>query len=200
MKKVFVNYANQIIEGIVKKQKRCEAGGLPYLFWGNKISEHSFYIKVGRNFEKWFKFVAEHSDGFELLPDGVTKKVVKGKSKDIDFIIKSEKLKTIYYRELKSNLELDTEKLPATIDKVTFIEKYLNKNYPGYKIDCGILHWAVYDKEVLPKKYKTKLKQCSENGVSVFYPKDLFKTLNQKISEKEYYDLFRNIAKSYLIS
>jgi len=200
MKKEFVNFANKIIEEIVKKPKRCEAGALPYLFLGNKISEHSFYIKVGRNFEKWFKFVAEHSDGFELLPDGVTKKVVKNESKDIDFIIKSKKLKTIYYRELKSNLELDTEKLPATIDKVTLIKKYLSKNYSGYKIDCGILHWAVYNDRVLPKKYKSKLKQCSENGVSVYYPKDLFRLLNQKISEKEYYDLFRNIAKKYLMA
>ena len=28
MNKLFKDYANQIIEGIVKKQKRCEAGGL----------------------------------------------------------------------------------------------------------------------------------------------------------------------------
>ena len=200
MNKLFKQYANQIIEEIVKNQKRCEAGGLPFLFWGEKVSEHSFYIKVGRNFEKWFKYVVKHSKGFELLPDGVTKKVINGKSKDIDLLIKNEKTKTIFYRELKSNLELDTEKLPATIDKVTLIRKYLSKTYKGYNVDCGILHWAVYDKNILPKKYKTKLKQCSESGVDVFYPKDLFETLKQNISEKDYHNMFKNIAKTYLIN
>ena len=99
MKSIFKKKANEIIESIVKKQKRSEPGSLPFLFWGNKISEQSFYIKVGRNFEKWFKYVAENSVGFELLPDGVTKKVSNGESKDIDFIVLNKKNKVVYYNE-----------------------------------------------------------------------------------------------------
>jgi hypothetical protein len=199
MKSIFKKKANEIIQSIIKKQKRSEPGSLPFLFWGNKISEQSFYIKVGRNFEKWFKYVAENSVGFELLPDGVTKKVSNGKSKDIDFIVLNKKNKVVYYNELKSNLELDTEKLPATIDKVNIIRKYLTKLYPQYKIECGILHWAVYDKNILPKKYLTKIKQAENNGVKINYPKDLFNTLKQDISEKDYYDMFSNITKTYLV-
>jgi hypothetical protein len=199
MKIIFKKKANELIENIIKNQKRSEPGSLPFLFWGDIISVHSFYIKVGRNFENWFKFIAENSTGFELLPDGITKKVSKGKSKDIDFIILNKKTKTVYYNELKSNLELDTEKLPATIEKVNMIRKYLTKNYPQYKIECGILHWAVYDKTILPKKYLTKIKQAEDRGVKINYPKDLFKTLKQSISEKDYYDMFKTITKNYLL-
>ena len=31
------------------------------------------------------------------------------------------------------------------------------------------------------------------------YPKDLFDNLKQDISEKDYYDMFKNITKTYLI-
>ena len=199
MKQIFKDKANEIIQNIIKSPKRCEPGSLPYLFYGDKISEQSFYIKVGRNFEKWFKFIAEKSEGFELLPDGITKNVLNDESKDIDFIFINKLNKLIYYLELKSNLELDTEKLPATIDKVNLIEKYLTKTYPDCKIESGILHWAVYDKNILGKKYLTKIKQAEASGVTVKYPKDLFKILNQTISETDYYSLFNDIAKTYLM-
>jgi hypothetical protein len=198
MKSIFKKKANEIIESIVKKQKRTEAGSLPFLFRGNIISEQSFYIKVGRNFEKWFTFIAENSIGFELLQSGITKKVIGGKSKDIDFIILNKKSKIIYYYELKANIEMDTEKWPATIDKVLNIKKYLTKQYPKFKIQSGILHWAVYDKNVLPKKYLCKIKQAEDNNVNIVYPKTLFQTLKQSISEKDYYDMFKNITKTYL--
>jgi hypothetical protein len=198
MRQIFKDKANEIIESVIKKPKKSEPGALPWLFHGSKISEQSFYIRVGKNFEKWFKFIAENSEGFVLLPDGVTKKVSNGKSKDIDYIILDTINKIVYYFELKSNLELDTDKLPATIDKVNVVKKYLTKTYPDCKIEYGILHWAVYNKNILPKKYLTKIKEAEKNGVSIKYPKDLFQILNQNISENEYYSLFNDIAKTYL--
>jgi hypothetical protein len=200
MKQIFKDKAKEIIESIVKKQKKSEPGSLPFLFWGDKISEQSFYVKVGKNFEKWFKFVAANSVGFVLLPDGITKQVSKGQSKDIDFIVLDINNKIVYYLELKSNLELDTEKLLATIDKVNLIKKYLTKTYPEYKIESGILHWAVYDKNILAKKYLNKIKQAEASEVNVKYPKDLFKILNQNISEINYYKLFNDIKKTYLLA
>ena len=200
MKQIFKDKAKEIIESIVKKQKRSEPGSLPFLFWGDKISEQSFYVKVGKNFEKWFKFIAADSEGFVLLPDGITKQVSKGKSKDIDFIVLDVNNKIVYYLELKSNLELDTEKLLATIDKVNLIKKYLTKTYPEYKIESGILHWAVYDKNILAKKYLNKIKQAAASEVNVKYPKDLFKILNQNISETDYYTMFNGIKKTYLLA
>jgi len=69
--------------------------------------------------------------------------------KDIDLIFKDEINKIIYYRELKANIELDSEKLPATISKCKEIEKYLQEKYNSYKIDSGILNWSVYNRQIL---------------------------------------------------
>jgi hypothetical protein len=199
MNQIFKDKANEIIESIIKIQKRSEPGSLPWLFWGDKISEQSFYIKVGRNFEKWFKFIAENSEGFELLPDGITKEVSNGESKDIDFIIVNKSENIIYYYELKSNAELDTEKLPVTIDKVKVITEYLTSKYPQYQIESGILHWSVYNKNILSKKYFNKFKKAEASGVNVIHPTNLFDILKQNISEKDYYTMFRDITKTYLL-
>ena len=61
--------------------------------------------------------------------------------------------KVVYYRELKSNLELDTEKLPATYEKIKKITKYLRNEYPTYRIDSSLMTWAVFEQGDLPKKY-----------------------------------------------
>jgi hypothetical protein len=47
---------------------------------------------------------------------------------------------------LKGNIELDTEKLPAIINKCYEIEKSLKDKYKDYIIDCGILNWSIYNK------------------------------------------------------
>ena len=133
--------------------------------------------------------------GMELLPDGVIKNVIGSKSKDIDFIFEYKLNKIIYYYEDKSNLELDTEKLPATYNKVKAIHKYLEETYPGYTIKSSILHWSIWNKDKLPKKYNTKIKECIKNGVSVSWPKDLFKTLGADISKKDYNIMGRKIGK-----
>lgn len=46
-------------------------------------------------------------------------------------------------------IELDTEKLPATINKCKDIEKFLKEKYIDYNINSGILNWSIYNKEIL---------------------------------------------------
>ena len=50
-------------------------------------------------------------------------------------------------KQIKGNIELDTEKLPATISKCKEIEQSLKEKYEDYKIDCGILNWSVYNRK-----------------------------------------------------
>lgn len=149
---------------------------------------------MGKNFENWFKFIINDC-GLELLPDGVIKNVIGEESKDVDLVFMDKKLEIIYYRELKSNLELDTEKLPATYKKIKIIEDYYKTQYPGYKIDSSLLTWAVYNKSPLPTKYNSKIKKCESNSVHVTFPEDLFKMINADISGKDYYDFFRELGK-----
>jgi hypothetical protein len=187
------NYAYAIAQSISKEEKLSEPGSLPYALFGSIKSTASLYIKLGRNFEKWFKYVVSKTEGFDLLSDGLTKGIVAGKKKDVDFIFKNESTKTIYYRELKSNTELDTEKLPATIDKIKKISTYLNDIHPDYTIDCGLLTWSVYSRDMLPTN-DARLKSFGEAGIKVTFPTDLFTTLNQSISRDNYSNMLRNIG------
>ena len=194
MKKIYKTKAKEILQEILEVKTKSLPGALPYFLFGEgKVSEQSLYIKVGRNFEKWFKFIVEDA-GMILLPDGVVKNVIGGKSKDIDLLFKDEVEKVIHYREMKSNLELDTEKLPATYEKIQMITKYVEKQYSGYKVDSSLLHWSAYEPSILPTKYKTHTKKCNKRNVKVSYPIDLFDTLSVDISDTEYYNLFRELG------
>jgi len=194
MKKLYKDYGEQLINEILENKTKSLPGGLPHLLYGSRISTASLFIKIGRNFEKWFRFIAEDC-GMEMLPDGVMKNVINGKSKDIDLLFINKETKTIHYRELKSNIELDTEKLPATYNKIVKINEYVKKEYPNYEVDSRLLNWSVYNKDVLPKKYNTKITKCNEAGVRVSWPVDFFNIVGADISEQDYYDFFRDLGK-----
>ena len=68
MKKIYKDYGIQIVNEILENKTKSLPGGLPHLLFGSQISTASLFIKMGRNFEKWFRFIAEDS-GMELLPD-----------------------------------------------------------------------------------------------------------------------------------
>lgn len=186
--------AEEIIDRIMEKSTMSQAGGLPYLLFGPQPSAQSLYIKIGRNFEEWFKYIVEDC-GMKLLPDGVVDDVIDGKSKDIDFLFMDTVNKIVYYRELKSNLDLDTEKLPATYEKIKKITKYIEIHYPSYRIDSSLMTWAVFEKSDLPKKYNTKIKYCNNANVSVSFPSDLFQLVGADIDSNIYWDIFRKLGK-----
>ena len=75
------------------------------------------------------------------------------------------------------------------------INEYVKREYPDYDVDSRLLNWSVYNKDVLPKKYKTKITKCNEAGVRVSWPVDFFKVVGVDISEQEYYDFFTEIGK-----
>jgi len=195
MKRIYKDKGKEILSEILVDKTKSIPGSLPWLLYGDgNISTQSLYIKIGRNFEKWFKFIVGDND-MELLPDGVIKNVIGNKSKDIDLLFKDEVEKVIHYREMKSNLELDTEKLPATYEKIKKVTEYLENEYKGYTINSSLLHWSVYESSVLPNKYRNKIKECNKNNVGVTYPIDLFELLSVDISEEEYYKYFRELGK-----
>ena len=122
-------------------------GSVTHLFNGEKPSEQSINIKLGRLGEYLSKELIKTNHNLELLNCGIQN--INNKKKDVDLIFKNEINKIIYYRELKGNIELDTEKLPATITKCKEIENSLKTTYLDYTIDCGILNWSVYNRQIL---------------------------------------------------
>jgi hypothetical protein len=82
------------------------------------------------------------------------------------------KNKTIYYREAKGNLQLDSEKLPATIDKMKeILETFIKQNYPGYTINIAVYNWSVYNRNPL-KKELSQIKKCESKNIQVEHPED----------------------------
>ena len=128
----------------------------------------------------------------ELLTCGIQD--INDKKKDIDLIFKDETNKIIYYRELKGNIELDTEKLPATISKCKEIEQSLKEKYEDYKINCGILNWSVYNRKIL-KAGLSNIKLFENKGIKINHMEDFLNIIDIKWDEDDYYLYFKNIGK-----
>ena len=108
-------------------------------------------------------------------------------------IFKNIKTKTIYYRELKGNIELDTEKLPATINKCKEIQNSLKTTYPDYIIDFGILNWSVYNKKILTAGL-SNIKTFEQGGIKIDHMEDFLNIINVFWNEDDYYLYFREIG------
>ena len=135
------------------------------------------------------------TDGIQLLRCGVQCiDPNTGKNKDVDLLWVNESTKTIYYREAKGNMNLDSEKLPATLDKIReILQTYISPKYPGYTIDIGVFNWSIYNREAL-KKTHPQIKQCENQGITVDHPEDLFKLLNFTWDKENYYKFFRKVG------
>lgn len=157
---------------IIKKEKDktvTKPGSIKYLLFGSELSEQSLSIKMGKIGEEMVKKIIDNSKDFELLECGVQCIGIDNKkNKDIDLLWINHKLKIIYYREAKGNIELDSEKLPATIDKMKeIIKTHISPKYPNYKYDVGIFNWSIYNRKEL-KSGLSHIKKCEENYYKFF--------------------------------
>jgi hypothetical protein len=188
IKKEGLEWIDKMLNGEITLTK---AGSISYLLRGSIPSEQSINIKMGRFGELISKELIKSADKFELLQCGIQK--INDKKKDVDLLFKNEITKTVYYRELKANIELDTEKLPATISKCKEVEASLKVSYPEYMIDCGILNWSVYDRKIL-KAGLSNIKTFENGGIKIDHVKELLEILDIIWSEDDYYNYFREIG------
>ena len=188
IKKKGIIWVNKLLDGNITHTK---PGSISYLLYGEKPSEQSINIKFGRFGEFLSKELINSNKNLELLTCGVQK--VNNKNKDIDLIFKNEKLKIIYYRELKGNIELDTEKLPATIAKCKEIEKCLKQKFKNYSIDCGILNWSIYNREDLSAGL-SNIRIFERNEIKIDHMEDFLNVIEIQWSCDSYYDYFRDIG------
>tara|TARA_Y100001970_G_C14090524_1_gene779779 strand:+ start:417 stop:1070 length:654 start_codon:yes stop_codon:yes gene_type:complete len=172
-----------------------QPGSLKYLLFGSEPSEQSLSVKMGKVGEDMFKLMIKINPNIKLIKCGVQN--VGNKKKDIDLAWMDPIKKIIYIRECKGNMELDTEKLPATFEKVKQdIVPFLETEYPDYKIDCGILNWSVYSRKIV-KKTLNHIKSCEDNGVKVDHVEDFLKNINFDWDEEDYYNFFREVGKLF---
>lgn len=179
---------------LIEKMTKTKPGSITYLLYGEKPSEQSINIKMGYFGEYLAKKLVSKSK-FSLLKCGVQTITAKNKEKkDLDLIFEDNINKIIYYRELKANIDLDTEKLPATINKCKEIkEKYLIENYKDYEINCAILNWSVYDNTILDNTLKNKINKI-KNKINVEHMSDFLQLVEIDWTAEDFYELFKKMG------
>jgi hypothetical protein len=172
-----------------------EPGSITFLINGKTPSIQSISIKLGRLGEALSKEMIKSNPNLELLQCGVQVIDKKLKKKDIDLIWLDKQSKKIYVREAKGNIELDTEKLPATFKKITEdLMPFVKDKYPDYEIDVGILNWSVYAREE-HKKCLSHIKTCEKNGVNVNHWGDFCKIVQFEWLKDDYYKYMLDLGK-----
>ena len=166
-------------------------GSLNYLFYGRRISEQSKFIKLGRFGEYFTKELIMLNKNLELMFCGIQK--INNKNKDVDLIFKDNINNIIYYRELKGNIELDTEKLPATINKCNEINLFLKKEY-DYQINFGILNWSIYNRD---KNNLNIINSFERNGIKIDHFKDFLNIIDVEWNEEDFYEYFLELGKIF---
>ena len=176
---------------LLQKKTETKPGSITYLLYGPKLSEQSLNIKMGRFGEFLAKELINQNTNLELLTCGIQQ--INDKKKDIDLIFINKHIKMIYYRELKGNINLDTEKLPATIDKCNIIHEHLKLKYPDYNINFGLLHWSVYKRDLLTDGL-SNIKTFETKGIKIDHMGDFLQLIDIIWNEIDYYQYFKDIG------
>lgn len=177
------------------KVTQTQPGSLTYLVFGDKPSVQSTCIKFGHFGEAIAKEMINLNAELELLKCGVQFIDERKKKKDIDLIWLDKTTNTIYIREAKGNIELDTEKLPATFKKITDdLMPFVKEKYPEYKINVGILNWSVCTRDELSKGL-TQIKTCEQNGVHIDHWLGFCNLINFEWNKDDYYEYMRDFGK-----
>ena len=145
-------------------------------------------IKLGHAVEQYFTACVSK---FTSLSN-VRPKNEKGK-KERDILFKDDDRKIMYYTEVKTNLNLDTEKSKTTYEKCLLIsEEY---QLEDYDIEWCLLGARYTHSKEMPKKISKKYSSIKDNlfGVNEFL--EMF-SINTSFTDQTYKTLLNNIANS----
>ncbi len=171
------------------KDEKIESWNIKKLL-GIKLSQ-SQSIKFGFVFQDLVKKLIISAGGviidkkfIDIYNTGNSGKKNKG-LKDVDILFSMNNI--IYYFEMKTNLNLDSEKSKSTDIKVADITNWVIANYPDNIVKAGVLSCWFKKEPNLEVKVK-----------NVFYMEDLFGSLNINITREEYYSVMAEYGKCIL--
>jgi hypothetical protein len=172
--------------------KNKDINSISYLI-DYKLSQ-SDCIKLGIGLEKILQ-------DFILIQNvnliNIKQKNKKGdKEKDHLFIDNNNKI--IYYAELKSNLNLDTEKSKSTCNKCLDIKKELCEKYKDYKINMFLVSLRHYAKEIIPHNICNRYINLNDKLVGINEYLNALSILIKFNNENEYKLLLNLLAKKCL--
>jgi hypothetical protein len=171
-KRAKINNTDSLVSRITEELKTI---GLS----NEKCLSQSLYISLGNYLEKAINIYAKTNINLIVI----NTKIKKGEHQ-LDFYAKNRKDKLIFYVEIKSNINLDTEKTKGTIRKINdVIEDLSSKNkQKKYKVNGGLLALKYLYKTEIPNHFKTKYKNINLFGLNDFL--DLIGV--KKLTNKEY--------------
>lgn len=129
------------------------------------------------------------------LLENIKQKNKKG-VKERDHLFKDEYNKKIYYAELKSNLNLDTEKCKSTSSKCSLILDELKEEFVDYKIELSLVGLRYFQSKDIPKIISNKYISIKENvvGIDDYLKKMQVETIFQ--DEEKYKEFLNYVADS----
>ena len=96
---------------------------------------------------------------------------------------------------MKANIDLDTEKLPATIVKCNKIQDYLKNKYTDDDIICGIFNWSIYTRDDIFNDNKLKKKiENIENDIQVIHYLDFLNLIEVKWNKNDFENYFLELG------
>jgi len=155
----------------------------------NKSLSHSQCIKFGIIMEKYLLDI--------ILENNYNLKNIKPKrkngNKEKDHLLLDSKNKIIHYSEIKSNLNLDTEKSKETSCKCLKIYNELCKEYFGYKVNMYLVGIRYNNISKIPKNIINKYENIKDHVVGI---NEYFFNLNVNIemNETEYSILINSVV------
>lgn len=172
-----------------KQNGNKEFNSLSYLVDNKYNISQSDCIKFGIAIEKiLIDIILDYNKDIK----NINTKTKKNKhEKDHLFINENEN--TIFYSELKSNLNLDTEKSKSTIAKCVTIVNELKEEFPDYQIKWCLLGLRYHEKKFIDNKIIYKYNDIKDN---VYGVNEYFKMLNIDINytEETYKEFINNIV------
>jgi hypothetical protein len=159
----------EILKNIIDNNKYCKTCKInvnrdknSFSFLVDRKITQSDSIKLGTAVENILReIIIRYTDVINIK-----QKNVKG-VKEKDHLFKSDPKKKIYYAEIKANLNLDTEKSVATLNKVIDNHSELEKQYPDYDIESFLVNTRYLNKIDIPRTIFNKYKKISDNVVGV---------------------------------
>lgn len=149
-------------------------------------------IKLGTGIEK---VLVDCILGQNVMLANIKEKNKKG-VKERDHLFQDDVNKTIYYAELKSNLNLDTEKCKSTSAKCIQIVDELKKEFIDYRIDLSLVGLRYFHTKDIPKVISNKYVSIQENVVGINEYLTKLKAFPSFETEEKYKDFLNYVADS----
>jgi hypothetical protein len=169
-----------------EKITMTKPGSIDYLLYGTRKSTQSVNIKIGNRLEP---LLNEFSEKMGFPMHKLTETLVEGHQIDTLFVMDE----CLEYEEQKTNANLDSEKIKATIKKINEIGQSLMSETKKV-VRCSIFHTTVWEEFDAPD-YSSAYSSYRKSGIRVKFMSDYFQSLGVEMTKEEFYSMWREGGK-----